>query len=214
MNSLKKYSHQLGIELSDFQISQFEEYERLLLKWNQKINLISKNDEGKIVVHHFFDSLAVSKHLKGKSKGIDIGSGAGFPAVPLKIVNPNISYTLVESIGKKAGFLDVLIKKLKLKNIDVANGRAEDLSLDNSYRKQFDFATVRAVANLEKLIDLCLPFLRKNAILYAYKSDNVESEIERASKAIEKNNFAILDVFSYQLPTTSIVRKVVILKKN
>jgi 16S rRNA (guanine527-N7)-methyltransferase len=207
---LKKYLSELDIEFSDFQIEQFETYKNFLLEWNQKFNLISKNDEPKIELHHFFDSLAISKYLTDKNKGFDVGSGAGFPAIPLKILNPHIEYTLAESIGKKAKFLDALVKKLNLENVTIINDRAENLSKKSEYAAKFDFATVRAVATLDKLIDLCLPFLKKNAILYAHKSEHITEEVE----SISKKNISKLDIISYQLPTTSIIRKIVMIQKK
>jgi 16S rRNA (guanine527-N7)-methyltransferase len=214
VKQFKKQLENFGIKLTDVQLQNFGKYKDLLLKWNQAINLISKNDESRIETHHFIDSLAACPYIKNSHIGIDIGSGAGFPGIPLKICQPQIHFFLVESKRKKGSFLNTLIQNLNLSDITVITERAEEINMLEEFNEKFDFATARAVTNLAKLIELCLPFLKKNAILYAYKGGDVMKEMELAKQALDKSNGKILEVLSYRNPQVEKDRKLILVQKG
>jgi 16S rRNA (guanine527-N7)-methyltransferase len=213
MNQLKDYTEKLDIDISNAQLSKFISYEKLLIKWNQNINLISKNDEKKIENQHFIDSLGAYPYIKNHQKGIDIGSGAGFPALPLKIVLPNLEYTLIESIYKKTMFLRTVVNQLNLKQIHIVCERAENLNSQKEYGELFDFATARAVTSLKSLVELSLPFLKKNAILYAYKGGDISTEIKSAKDTFSQLTAKVIDIYSYQLPENQKDRKLILIQK-
>lgn len=213
MNQLKEYTEKLDLDISDAQLSKFISYEKLLIKWNQTINLISQNDEQKIENQHFIDSLGAYPYVKSHQKGIDIGSGAGFPALPLKIILPKLEYTLVESVYKKTMFLRTVVNQLHLKKVHIVCERAEKLNSQKKHQEHFDFATARAVTSLKSLVELSLPFLKKNAILYAYKGGEISTEIESAKDTFYQLKANVIDIYSYKLPENKKDRKLILIQK-
>lgn len=190
MEKLIEGARELGIELNGKQVKQFELYYQELVEWNKKFNLTAITDYSEVQVKHFLDSLTVVLALskeelqKRDFNIIDIGSGAGFPGVPLKIVFPQPKLVLVESTGKKTIFLDHIIHKLELESIEVLNGRAEEIARSPLYREQFALVVSRAVASLPALAELALPFCQLGGRFVAQKKGEVSQEIDRASKAI------------------------------
>lgn len=184
-NLLKEKFSLFDINLSDFQIIQFETYFKLLKEWNEKFNLTTILSEEDVIVKHFLDSVLCVKNLKNGSKILDIGSGAGFPALPLKIVNDSLNITMIDSVNKKVTFLNEVIANLNLKNAHAYHTRAEDMA-KGEYRESFDYVVSRAVASLNTLSEYCLPFVKINGYFVAYKSEKAEEEIELSGKAIEK----------------------------
>jgi 16S rRNA (guanine527-N7)-methyltransferase len=189
MDKLKSGAAGLGLSLSSEQLQQFEVYYRELVDWNRMVNLTSVTGYEEAQVVHFLDSLTLVLGLDTPStdrdlKVIDVGSGAGFPGIPLGIVLPNLSLVLLEATARKARFLEHIITKLGLNNIEIVIGRAEDVAQQDVYREKFDAAASRAVAPLPVLAELVLPFCAVGGRMIALKKGGISSEIDRASKAV------------------------------
>lgn len=179
-------------------IDEFYLYMRNLIEWNQKINLTAIKDEREIVIKHFIDSILVSKYLTG-DRILDLGSGAGFPGIPLKIVNKGLDVTLIDSVNKKVNFMKDSIDKIGLKNIDAFHTRAEDLAHESEYREQFDTVVSRAVANMTTLVEYMIPFVRVGGKCLCLKGPNCEDEINSAKNAIRKLGGKIEEVIEYKI---------------
>jgi len=190
----------------------FEIYLKELLAWNQKFNLTSITDPGEIRLKHFEDSLALLQILKLTDESVvDIGAGAGFPGIPLKIVCPDIKLTLVEATRKKAEFLKHLVAKLTLKEVAVLWGRAEEIAKNK--REAFDLAVSRAVAKLNILSEYCLPFVKIGGQFIAYKEEKVGAEAASAQKAIERLGGKIKAIIKVKLPNSDLTRSLVLIEK-
>ena len=197
--------------LTDEQVQKFILYRELLLEWNDKFNLTAITDPDEIEEKHFIDSLLAMNYIDfSKGSLLDVGSGAGFPGVPLAIANPKLKVTLLESNGKKINFLNEVKSKLCLENISVVNGRAEDLK----QREYFDFVTARAVKQLNILAELTLPFIRAHGLLVAYKGSNAENELDEAKSALRKLNSSLKFIKSYKLPFSQDSRKLLVISKT
>jgi 16S rRNA (guanine527-N7)-methyltransferase len=186
-NLLQVEAAEFGVSLSAEQLSQFEHYQSLLLEWNQRINLTAITDPAIIPIRHFLDSLTcaiVTGDLNGRSL-IDVGTGAGFPGLPLKILYPSMALTLVESVGKKADFLKVVSAELGLESVSIVTERAEVIGQKPDYREQFDWAAARAVAALPVLAEYLLPLCKVGGHMLAQKGDSAPEEAEQAAGAIE-----------------------------
>jgi len=183
-------AHKLKIEFNDRQLKQFELYYQELIEWNRKFNLTAITDYSEVQVKHFLDSLTITLALTKEELGkpdfniIDIGTGAGFPGVPLKIVFTQLKLVLIESTAKKTTFLHHIIRKLELGNVEVVDGRAEEIARSPLYREQFALVVSRAVASLPVLVELALPFCRVGGKFVAQKKGEISQEITKASKAI------------------------------
>ena len=177
----------LGIELDEQQTEQFMDYYRILAEWNQVMNLTAITDYNEVVDKHFVDSLSLARvcDLTENIRVLDLGTGAGFPGIPLKIVYPGLDIVLIDSLNKRIKFLDTVIRTLGLKNITAVHGRAEDYGRDRNYRESFDLCVSRAVANLSTLAEYCIPFVKKGGRFISYKSGNVESEAVESKKAVK-----------------------------
>ena len=172
---------QLGIQLTTVQMEQFQKYMELLIEWNEKMNLTAITEESQIWEKHFYDSILPFSHLTFKTM-CDVGSGAGFPGIPVKIVFPQVRMTLVEPLQKRCRFLNEVKEQLGLENMEVVNARAEDFAKD--HREQYDIVSARAVAKLSILLELCVPLVKKNGKMVALKGKNGMEELEQAQKAI------------------------------
>ncbi|MDI3311043.1 MAG: 16S rRNA (guanine(527)-N(7))-methyltransferase RsmG [Thermoanaerobacterium sp.] len=208
-------ANDLGVELNMFHVEQFLKYSELLLEWNKKINLTAITEEREIIIKHFLDSLTASKFkiIKGDEKIIDVGAGAGFPSVPLKILYPSLKLTIVDSLKKRTVFLDELVSYLNLKDVEIIHGRAEDLGKDSGLREKYDISLSRAVAQLNVLIEYCIPFTKVDGYLIAYKGSNVDEEIAVSQNALNALMCKVENVFDVTLPYTDIVHKLVLIKK-
>lgn len=175
----------IGIMLNDNQIQQFLTYYELLVEKNKVMNLTAITEYEEVIEKHFLDSLQIAKYieLNGKSL-IDIGTGAGFPGIPLKIAFPHLEVVLLDSLNKRIKFLDDVILELGLRNIKTLHGRAEDFGKKVEYREQFDYCVSRAVANLSSLSEYCIPFVKKEGYFIPYKSGNIDAELSSANKAV------------------------------
>ncbi|MBM7615584.1 16S rRNA (guanine(527)-N(7))-methyltransferase RsmG [Alkaliphilus hydrothermalis] len=206
---------QLDIKVNDTQVEQLLTYKDVLLEWNQKMNLTAIQDEKDVIIKHFLDSITCLKvkEFKNEGKLIDVGTGAGFPGIPLKVFNPNIQLTLLDSLNKRLNFLKEVCNQLDLDGVQFSHGRAEDYGQDAKYREQFDFVVARAVASLNVLSEYCLPFVKMNGYFICQKGPLVEDELKDAQKAIKVLGGEVEDLLSIQLPFSDINHRIVIIKK-
>ena len=213
MEILRKHASEVNIDLKGEIITKFSIYKDLLLEWNQKINLTAITDDEAIAIKHFIDSIIPINNFKDNSKIIDVGSGAGFPSVPLSIVNETLKITALDSLNKRLIFLQKVQEELSLNRMSFIHGRAEDFGRDTKYRESYDYATARAVASLNVLSELCLPLVKVGGHFVAYKGDKWEQEIEEGKNAIKKLGGEVVDVQQYTLPQINDSRSVIIIRK-
>lgn len=208
-----KETNLLGINLTNEELAKFEEYKELLKEYNKKFNLTSITNDNEIYLKHFYDSLCIMKaqELLNSSSLLDIGTGAGFPGIPVAIVNKDIKITLVESNKKKCEFLKVVKDSLNLQNVEIINARAEDFAKTN--REKFEVATSRAVANLSILLELEFPALSVGGVLIALKS-NVQEELENSKSILKELNGTIKNTIEYTLPYEESKRTLLIIQKQ
>ena len=210
---IKELSNEIGILLKEEQIEKFYIYMQLLLEWNEKINLTAIIEPEEIILKHFVDSMTIAKNINKNSKVIDVGTGAGFPGIPLKIIREDIDVCLLDSLNKRVNFLNEVISKLKLNNIEAIHGRAEELGRNKKYREKFDYATSRAVANLSTLAEYLMPFVKQGGYCISMKGSNVEEELEQGKKAISILGGEIMGMEKFQLPQSDINRCIIIINK-
>ena len=205
----------LGIKLTEKQQNQFLRYYELLTEWNKVMNLTSITDYDEVCEKHFVDSLCIVKalDLTHVDNLIDIGTGAGFPGIPLKIVFPHLKITLLDSLNKRIRFLQAVTEELGLEEVETLHGRAEDHARDMRYREKFDLCVSRAVANLSTLSEYCLPFVKKNGTFVAYKSGDSDEEIMHAEKAVDILGGKIIKIDKFTLPDTDMGRSLVQIEK-
>lgn len=186
MNGLREDALSFGINLSDQQLSQFYNYYELLIEWNEKMNLTAITDFEEVIKKHFLDSLSIGRILKQNSSVsiLDIGTGAGFPGIPIKIAFTDTKITLMDSINKRVNFLNEVIHTLGLEKIEAIHGRAEDFAKKEMFRETFDICVSRAVANLSSLSEFCLPYVKVGGNFISYKSEKAIEEIENSKNAI------------------------------
>lgn len=211
---IKKYLTFLNIEFEEEKIKQLYEYMNLLIEWNKSINLTAITEPKEIIIKHFIDSLIISKYINKGSTLIDVGTGAGFPGIPLKIMRSDIDVTLVDSLNKRIKFLDEVIEKLKLKNIKSIHARAENIGNNKIYREQFDYSISRAVANIATLSEYLIPLVKENGKCIYMKGPDVDEELEKGKKAIDVLGGRIIIKEEYILPFTDIKRSAIIIEKN
>lgn len=190
----------------------FNLYLQELIEWNKKFNLTAVTDPDEIRIRHFEDSLSILKAIDLKDESVlDVGAGAGFPGIPLKIVRPKIKLTLIDSTRKKVEFLNHIIKVLNLDNTEAVWGRAENLSKDQKYREKFDVVVSRAVAKLPDLVKYCLPFLKPGGLFVAMKQENVKEELDQAKRNLKKLNGKIIDIIKVEVG--DVPRSLVVIEK-
>ena len=211
----EKFKNHLSIinkTITDEQILKFYRYMELLLEWNEKINLTAITNPEDIILKHFIDSLTIEEYINKGESLVDVGTGAGFPGIPIKIYRDDINVTLVDSLNKRINFLNDVIENTNLENIKTVHGRAEDFGQNKEYRERYDIAVARAVANLSTLTELCLPFVKVGGSFIAMKGNSTE-EFEEAKKAIEILGGKIEKIDKFNLPGTDIERNIVVIKK-
>ncbi|MCI5595945.1 MAG: 16S rRNA (guanine(527)-N(7))-methyltransferase RsmG [Lachnospiraceae bacterium] len=216
MEELKRKALELGIELNEKQLSQFQKYYEMLIEKNKVMNLTAITEWNEVVDKHFIDSISLVKavDLSGEASLLDLGCGAGFPGIPLKIVFPNLKIVLLDSLNKRILFLKEVIEELQLEQIEALHGRAEDYAKKPEYREQFDYCVSRAVANLTTLSEYCLPYVKEGGSFISYKSGKVQEELKEIKKAMFLLGGKVEDVISFTLPETEIERDFVCIKKE
>lgn len=205
-----------GIVLNDRQMEQYHAYYRLLVEWNGRMNLTAITDEAGVYLKHFYDSLTLALYSNVLNEEVslcDVGAGAGFPSIPLKIALPHLRVTIVDSLNKRITFLNEVVKELGLKNVTCCHDRAEDFGQKLAYREQFDVVTARAVARLNLLSEFCLPLVKQNGCFVAMKSVNIHDELEQAKKAFGVLGGQVDKVHSFDLPNDAGQRHIVTIKK-
>lgn len=205
----------LSVEVDRKKIDQFNQFYDLIVEWNNVMNLTAITDYKDVVEKHFLDSLSIERILKlDDIKAVmDVGTGAGFPGMPLKIIYPELKITLLDSLNKRVKFLNEVIRQLELKNIDAIHGRAEDIGKNENYREKYDLCVSRAVANLATLSEYCMPFVKVGGVFVSYKSGDIDEEVLKSKKAISLFGGKIDEVVKFQLPGTDINRAFVKIKK-
>ena len=207
------YIQELKIKIEKKYVEQFYNYMQLLLEWNEKINLTAITDPKEIIIKHFVDSLTISKYIPQGATLVDMGTGAGFPGIPLKIYRKDIKITLVDSLNKRIRFLNEVIEQLNLEDIETVHARAEEFGRNSKYREAFDIATSRAVANLSTLSEYLVPLVRIKGKCICMKGPDIEEEIQNGKKAIRVLGGNISKVDSFELPNTDIKRTILIVDK-
>ena len=212
-NLIDKYSSEMEIMFNEKQKQQMLEYMDLLIDWNEKINLTAITEPEEIILKHFIDSITISKYIKKNSYIVDVGTGAGFPGIPLKILRDDINVVLVDSLNKRVNFLNEVINELELKNIKAIHSRAEEFGQNNEYREKFDIVTSRAVANLATLSEYLVPLAKINGKCLCMKGPDVEEEVNAGKKAIDILGGTISNVYKFNLPNSDIGRTIVEITK-
>lgn len=206
---------ELNVALTDVQIEQFLLYYEMLAEWNQVMNLTAITEYGEVMKKHFVDSISLVKayDVTQNVKVIDVGTGAGFPGLALKIAFPNLKVTLLDSLNKRIQFLDAVIEKLGLKDVETIHGRAEDLAKPGRLREQYDLCVSRAVANLATLSEYCLPFVKVGGQFISYKSEKISEETNAAEKAISLLGGKVKGQVEFKLPDSDIYRNLFVIDK-
>lgn len=205
-----------NIELTAKQEEQFNKYYELLIDWNEKINLTAITEYDEVLKKHFEDSISICEHINMNDveSVIDVGTGAGFPGIPIKIMFPHIKLTLLDSLNKRINFLNIVIEELGLTDVTTVHGRAEDLAKKPEFRESFDLCVSRAVANLSTLSELCIPFVKLNGRFVSYKAEKADMELKDATNAIKLLGGTDVDVKDVILPDTDYQRKMIIISKG
>lgn len=210
---LQNQAQKIDINLTNKQLNEFYTYMNLLIEWNKNINLTAITEPEEIIKKHFIDSLTISKNIQKDSSIIDVGTGAGFPGIPLKIVREDINIVLLDALNKRLNFLNEVIKENKLENIETVHFRAEEIGKNKKYREKYDIATSRAVAQLNILVEYLLPLVKIGGKCICMKGSNVEEELKNSKKAITLLGGEIEKIEEFILPDSDIKRNVIIIKK-
>jgi len=209
----KELFDKIEINLTQNMFDNFNTYQKELIEWNNNINLTTITEDNEVWLKHFVDSCTISKYIKENDSVIDVGTGAGFPGIPVRIIK-DIKITLLDSLNKRINFLNEVCDKCNLKDVNTVHGRAEDFGKDKKHREQYDIATARAVANLSTLLEYCLPFVKVNGSFICMKSSDCDEEINDAKYALEELGGKIEIIEDITLPDSDIKRKIIVIKKT
>ena len=212
---LKSGAASIGVELNDTQVQQFIKYHEILVEWNSFMNLTGITEYEEVVQKHFVDSLALCKAINVNEVNtlIDIGTGAGFPGIPLKIAYPHLKVTLLDSLQKRIKFLNEVVTQLGLEDVETIHGRAEDFAKPSMKRESYDVCVSRAVANLASLLEYCLPYVNQGGYFIPYKSGKVDEELLESKKAVFVLGGKIEEEVKFELPDSDISRSLIKIKK-
>lgn len=210
---LKNNASKVDVILNDEMLDKFFKYKNLIIEWNEKINLTAITEDLDFIIKHFIDSLTINKYIEEGKNVIDIGTGAGFPGIPLKILNEDNKIVLFDSLNKRLKVLDDIIQKLELQNVETLHGRAEETFKNKKYRENYDIAVSRAVASLNVLVELMLPAVKVGGKCICMKGNNADIEIEEAKKAIKELGGEIEKVEKIVLPELNLERNIIVIKK-
>ncbi|WP_300379713.1 16S rRNA (guanine(527)-N(7))-methyltransferase RsmG [Clostridium sp.] len=212
---MKEASLEVGLELTEVQYNQFMKYMRLLQEWNEKVNLTAITEDKEVVKKHFIDCIKAfkSEAIKSAKTIIDVGTGAGFPGIPIAIMNPNVKVTLLDSLNKRINFLNLVVRELGLKNIVTIHSRAEDGANNKELREAFDVATSRAVANMSVLSEFCIPYVKINGYFVALKGPAIEEELKDGQKAIEVLGGELKNKIEYDIEESDLNHNIVEIRK-
>ncbi len=213
IKKIKEQAKLINIELTDLQGGQLYIYMKLLLEWNEKMNLTAITEIEDIIKKHFIDSLTINSYIKETEKVIDVGTGAGFPGIPLKILKEKCEVVLLDALNKRLNFLEEVINRNNLQNISTVHYRAEEAGKDRKYREKFDVATSRAVAPLNVLVEYLLPLVKIGGKCICMKGSNIREEIEQSEKAISVLGGKIEKVDEFRLPDSDMARSIIIVRK-
>lgn len=212
---LKNGALSYNINLNQEQIEQFIIYMDLLKEWNQKINLTTITDDMGIIGKHFIDSISIVKSgvLKNGMRLIDVGTGAGFPGIPIKIIMPGVRVVLLDSLNKRINYLNEVVNKLNLKDIEAVHGRAEEFSKKPEFREKFDIATARAVANLSVLSEYCIPYVKVGGYFISMKGPSIDEEIQSGKNAISTLGGKFVEIIKTEIPGEDLDHRIVVVEK-
>ena len=210
---LKNLLNEINIEINIEQINKFYDYMNLLLKWNEKINLTTITEQNEVILKHFVDSLTILKYIDREKKLVDVGTGAGFPGIPIAIMREENQIVLVDSLNKRINFLNEIKERLQLKNIESIHRRVEDFAHEKNHREKYDIAVSRAVANMSVLVEYLLPMVRFGGQVICMKGSQIDDEIEQSKYAIKKLGGIITKQEEIYLPQTDIKRNIIIIEK-
>jgi len=212
---LKSAAEKMNITLTDDMLDKFIRYKEMLVSWNEKMNLTAITEDKEVMIKHFADCISILKYVdfKDGDSVIDVGTGAGFPGVPVKIAAPQIKITLLDSLNKRINFLTELSKELSLENVECIHSRAEDGGQNPQLREKFDYCVSRAVANLAVLSEYCLPFVRVGGTFVSLKGPDVTEEVKEGEAAIKKLGGKIERIEKIEIPMSDITHSFVIIKK-
>lgn len=211
---MQENSKVLGFNFSVEQLEKFYKYMNLLIEWNEKMNLTAITEPNDIILKHFIDSITINKYIENNAKVVDVGTGAGFPGIPLSIIRTDLQITLVDSLNKRLIFLQEIKKELELKNIDIVHARVEEIGQNKNYRETFDIATSRAVANLSTLSEYLVPLVKIKGKCVCMKASDAEEEIKQAENAVNILGGKIVKVEKFNLPNSDIGRTIIIINKE
>lgn len=212
---LKKGITDFNIDVDEKMIDDFSIYREILVEWNQKMNLTGIEDEKEVFIKHFLDSVSIFKngYIKDNMKVIDVGTGAGFPGLPMKIAKRSLDVTLLDSLNKRINFLQEVCKKIYIDDVEFIHGRAEDFGQDENYREQYDIATARAVAGLPVLMEFCVPFVKVGGYFICLKGPNADLELEESKKAMETLGVKFIEKIDIKLPEIELNHNILVFEK-
>lgn len=212
-NKMIELSKKINVQLNDEQIKKYFEYMTLLLDWNEKINLTAITEMDDVILKHFIDSMTIFKYIENEESIIDVGTGAGFPGIPIAIMKKDVKITLLDSLNKRINFLNEVCCELKINNVETIHGRAEETGKNKEHREKYDIAVSRAVANMSTLSEYLIPLVKIGGKCICMKGSEIEQELEQAKFAIKELGGKIEKVEKFTLPDSDMERNIIIIKK-